>query len=263
MFLQSVGTVVVDLGGGRVHGQGHLLARLQSGRFDGPNQELQSLARRGQLGSEPALVAHSRGEPLLLQQRTERVEALRAPSNGFRPRGGTLGDQHELLQLERVLRVAPSIDHIHQGDRQDMRVGSAEIPVQGEPQARRGGAGCGQRHAQQGVRPEPRLGVRPVQIRKEPVQPPLVKGVAALHRRSDLRHDVLDRGQHALPPVAPVVAVADLDRLVGARGRAGGHGGPPPRFVVQTDLDLDRGIPAGIEDLACVDGGDVRHGLRD
>src|SRR2546430_13093033 len=32
VFLQSVGTVVVNLGGGRVHGQGHLLARLQSGR---------------------------------------------------------------------------------------------------------------------------------------------------------------------------------------------------------------------------------------
>jgi hypothetical protein len=59
--------------------------------------------------------------------------------------------------------------------------------------------------------------------------------------------------------VAVGVAVAQLDRLVLAGGRAAGHGGTRHRAVVQRHLHLDRGIAPRVQDLASADLFDDRH----
>ena len=53
---------------------------------------------------------------------------------------------------------------------------------------------------------------------------------------------------HTLAAVA-VVAVAELDRLVGAGARAARDRGAPARAREQLDLHLDGGVAAGVEDL--------------
>ena len=62
-----------------------------------------------------------------------------------------------------------------------------------------------------------------------------------------------DRGQDALAAVAALVAVAQLDRLVGAGRGARRHRRPADRAVAEDDVDLDRRIAARVEDLARVD----------
>ena len=64
--------------------------------------------------------------------------------------------------------------------------------------------------------------------------------------------------QHALAAVARLVAVAQLDRLVGAGRGARRDGRPADRAVGEDDVDLDRRIAARIEDLAGVDDVDRR-----
>ena len=70
--------------------------------------------------------------------------------------------------------------------------------------------------------------------------------------------DVRDRLGHALaaPGVAPV---AKLGRLELARRGAGGHGGAPGGAGVEAHLDLDRRVPARVEDLAGVYAVDRAH----
>ena len=63
----------------------------------------------------------------------------------------------------------------------------------------------------------------------------LVGDVLAQQVGRDEVDDVLDRGQDALAAVAGLVAVAQLDRLVGAGGGARGHRRPAHRPVVGED----------------------------
>ena len=72
-------------------------------------------------------------------------------------------------------------------------------------------------------------------------------------RRADDVDDVVDGRQDALAAVAALVAVAQLDRLVGAGGGARRDGRPADGAVVEDDVDLDGRVAARVEDLAGVD----------
>ena len=61
-----------------------------------------------------------------------------------------------------------------------------------------------------------------------------------------------------LPPIALLVAVAQLDRLVRAGGGAGRHGGAADGAALQRDIDLDGRIAAAVQDLPRVDVDDAR-----
>ena len=75
-------------------------------------------------------------------------------------------------------------------------------------------------------------------------------GVDALDGRAELVDHGVDGLQHALAAVAVVVAVAQLVRLEGAGGRAGGDGRALDDAVVEQHLDLDGRVAARIQDLA-------------
>ena len=117
---------------------------------------------------------------------------------------------------------------------------------------------AGERHAEDRVRPETALVRRPVEGDERGVDRRLVGGVLALERRSDRLDDVVDGLEDALAAEAGRVAVAQLDRLVGAGRRARRHRGPTDRAVLEDDIDLDRRIAPRVEDLAGVDVGDER-----
>ena len=91
------------------------------------------------------------------------------------------------------------------------------------------------------------------------VDQPLVDGLHAGQLGADLVEDGGDGLLDALAAEPQRVAVAQLDRLVLAGRRPGGHRGPGQRPVVQGDLDLDRRVPSRVEDLAGADLLDDRH----
>src|SRR5205814_7735816 len=80
------------------------------------------------------------------------------------------------------------------------------------------------------------------------VEAALVEGIEAAERSPDLVVDVLDGLAHALSAV-PVAAVAQLDRLVSTGARAARHRHAAARTGDEIDLDLDRRVPPGVEDL--------------
>ena len=90
---------------------------------------------------------------------------------------------------------------------------------------------------------------------------PLAERVAAAQLVGDLAVDVADGLLDALAAVA-LAAVAQLDGLVLAGGRAARHRRPAARAAGQHDLDLDGRVAARVEDLAAVDVDDLAHGWR-
>ena len=95
-----------------------------------------------------------------------------------------------------------------------------------------------------------------------PVEPALVLGVGAEERVGDLPVHVADRLQHALAEVGGGIAVAQLDGLVLAGRRAGGHGRPSEGAGREPDVDLERRVAARVEELASVHLGDARSRER-
>ena len=90
----------------------------------------------------------------------------------------------------------------------------------------------------------------------------LVGGVHAAERRRDRLLDVLHGAQHALAEVALRVAVAQLERLVLAGGRAARHRRAAHDAALEADVAFDGGIAAAVEDLAGADLQDLGHDAR-
>ena len=104
----------------------------------------------------------------------------------------------------------------------------------------------------------------------------LVSSVQTHDRFGNFTVDVANRFQHPLAEVFGLVAVAQLERFVLAGGRAGRNRGAPPHAVPSArsaalaraspgsrsgshvHIRLDRGIPARIEYLSCINLGDLR-----
>ena len=93
------------------------------------------------------------------------------------------------------------------------------------------------------------------------VEEGLLAGIEAEHRLADLGVDVLDRLQHALAAVACSVAVAQLDGLARAGGRAGRHGRAAHGAGLEEDVAFDGGIAAAVENFAADDVDDGAQGV--
>ena len=255
---EDVSALAVDLRRRGVERDRDLLARPIARALDRLEDEPDGRLVRAETRRVSALVAHRRGEAALVEKRAERVEGLGRPAQRLGKGRGSQGRDHELLKVGRVHRVLAAVEDVHQRDRQDVGRVTPQVPIQRQPFRRGCGMGGCQRDAEQRVGAKAALVRRPVKHDQQTVEARLVKRVEACHRLGDLGVHVRDRVQHPLPAVARLVAVAQLDRLVGTGGRAGGNYRATPSPAGKAHLDLDRGVAARIKDLAPVDGGDRR-----
>ena len=210
-------------------------------------------------GREAALVADRGGEPARVEQPSERVVHLDALADRLGERRRAVRHDHELLEVERVGRVPPAVDDVHERDRKERRPRAAEGAVErpaggGGRRARRG-----ERHGEQRVRPQARLVLRPIEPDQLRVERGLVGSVQAAQRGREHVVHVRHRAAHALAAVALPVAVAQLDRLVLPGGRAGGDGPGARRAAGHDHRRLHRGVAAGVEDLPGAHALDLRH----
>ena len=79
------------------------------------------------------------------------MERLRAVAERLAKAWCAVRHDHEFLEVERILRMLPAIDHVHHRHWQAIRSGPAEILVKGQAEGTGGGAGDRHRHAENGV----------------------------------------------------------------------------------------------------------------
>jgi hypothetical protein len=258
LVLQHIAAVLIQLAGGGIEGDRHLLAGLIARRADAGHEHLQGLLVGLQIGREAALVAAGGGQAPLLQRGLQRVEDLRAHAQALREGGGAERHDHELLEVHAVVGVGAAVEHVHHRHRQYVRLLAAQVAPQG--QALLGGLRVGrrQRHPEDRIGAQARLAGGAIQRDQGRVQTALVGRVEAAHRRGDLALHVGHGARHALsPPLA--TAVAQLRGLELAGGCPRGHRRAAPRAAAQSQLDLHRGVAAAVEDLARVNLLDLAH----
>ena len=99
------------------------------------------------------------------------------------------------------------------------------------------------------VRAELSLVRRSVELDQRSVDRDLIRCDQTVERRRDSLLDVLHGELHALAAVALRVAVAQLERLVLAGGRAARHGGAASRSARERDVGFDGGVAAAVENF--------------
>src|SRR5205085_8723204 len=109
-----------------------------------------------------------------------------------------------------------------------------------------------------GVGAQPGVGVGPVEIDECGVEGTLVGAVEADHGIGDLASDAVHRPDNSLAAIA-AAAVPPLGRFEGPRRGARWDDGPPAGSRGELDLDLDRGVAAGVEDLSSREVLDTAH----
>ena len=244
----AVGACVVPRGNGGVEREVYVRAGAIARRLNGAAEQVERLLVACKRGGVAALVAHA----AMADERAERVVNFRAHAQRVAEGVRADGDEHELLNVERVARVCAAVEHVHQRHRERAGVLTAEIPPERLSLARRRGAGRRERDGEDGVCAEPRFVFRAVQLAHGLVERALLPRVEAPQQLEYLVVDVRLRVQDALAAVARTVAVAQLDGLVRAGRGAGRHGGDAERAVLQPYLRFQRGVAAGIQDLASV-----------
>ena len=257
-----VAAVLVNLGGGQVQGQGHVLARHVAGLFDRRQEQLQGLLVRDHRRGKAALVAHGGVPAPVLDDGLEVVEDLGGPADRFDNGGGPERHDHVLLEIGRTAGVPAAVDEIDQ--RHGHREGAfrraagelGDVLVDRELLGAGAGPQAGDRDGQHGVGPEIGLVVGAVEVDHDLVEGPLVGYVLADEGGRDDGVDVLHRVQDAPAEVTLRVVVAEFQSFELAGGGArkapcrksscGCPGRPsPPRWDCRGSPTIPGRIPAG------------------
>ena len=233
----------------RIHRQAHVLSGLPAGLLDGAQHPLQRRLVFLQIRREAALVAHGGGQPLLAEQFFQRLIALRAHAHGLPEAVRAHGHEHELLNLQVVVRVPPAVDDVHHRAGQLHRLHAADPAVQRQlrrprRRVRHRPGGGDQRVAAQLL---PVLAA--VQLRKACVHLHLAVRVHADESLPQHTVHALDGLAHVLSLIC-LAAVAQLVGLVATGGRARGCAAHAHAAVLQAGAHLQRGNAPGIQDAA-------------
>ncbi len=195
-----------------------------------------------------------------MQALLQRVEDLRAPAHRLAQRVGAVGDDHEFLEVDRVVGMLAAVDDVHHRHRQHVRLNAADVAIERQAAALGRRLGDREADAEDRVGAEARLVLGAVELDHRGVDLGLLFRLEVDDGVGDLAVHGLHSLQDALAQITAVVPVALLDRLMRTGRRARGHGGATEAAVIQRDIDLDGGIAAAVENFAGVDVDDGGHG---
>ena len=195
------------------------------------------------------------------------MEYFGAVADGFAKARRPHRDDHELLDVEVVVRVGTAVDHVHHRHRHRHRGRAAEVAV--ERQARLFGRGLRDRHrdGEHRVRAQARLVLGAVEIDQRAIEEGLLVRVEPHYGLGNFGVDVLAGFQHTFAAIAMTVAggwprvgvVPQLDRFARAGRCARGHRSAPEHAGLEQHVALHRRIAPAVDDLAADDVNDCTH----
>ena len=150
-----------------------------------------------------------------MQDGLEGVENFRAGAQRVREPLHAQRHDHELLEVGRVLGVLAAVQDVEHRDRQDTRAGATQVAIERQLVGGGGSMCARQRRPENCVRAQGALVRRAVELQEHGVDTRLVGRVVAEQRGRDRLVHVCHGRQDALAAVARLVAIAQLDGLMG------------------------------------------------
>ncbi len=262
-MIEALALFALPFGGGGVHRQDEVFARLVTGIFDGLQDVLDGIFIGLEVRCETAFVADGGGVAFRLQELLEGVEDFGAPAETFLEGGSADGHDHEFLGVDGVRGMGAAVQDVHHRDRETVAVLAAEVTVQRDAKGRGSGFGGGDGDREDAVGAEVGFIFGAVGLQHGGVDFIDVPGIDTDNSFFDDSIDVLDRFGDAFAAVAGLVPVAEFEGFEFTGGCAGGSGSSADRAVCQDDFSFDGGVTAGVDDLATDDVYDFKFLLHD
>ena len=255
---------IVELARGGIDGDGNLLAGLVAGGGDGFEDALEGFFVGFEIGREAAFVADGGGVAVLFQHGFQIVEDFDAPAQGLVKARSAERHHHEFLHVDGIIGVRAAIENVHHRD--GKRAGRGIARILSRDTCRAAGRRRPQRRAR---RPSKRRGWRSRRTsicsacrrrRSCAVERALVGGVEARRRLSAISPLTLRDGLAARPCRDSAICRRRAVRLASCSPVEAPEGtaARPHGAAFEANVRFDRGIAAGIENLAAVNGDNFR-----
>ena len=155
--------------------------------------------------------------------------------------------------------MGATVQDVHHGDGQNVRVRSTNVTVQGQHCGFGSSLRNGEGNTQDGVCAQLALVVSAVQIQHDLVDTALVFSILATDLGANYVYNGLDGILHALALVALLVVIATLHGFESAGRSSGWNRCTGRNPVLEKNVYLDGGIAARIQYLACAYVNDACH----
>ena len=154
-----------------------------------------------------------------------------------------------------------AIDDIHHRHRQNARLSTADIAIKRLACGLGGGFGNGHRDAQNRVRTQTALILGAVHFDHNRINCGLFSGVKPNQRVGQFAIDARDRLLNTFAHIARFIAIAHLNRLIGACGCTRRHSRAAQGAIFEDYIHLNGGVATAVENFAGVNINDGGHGL--
>src|SRR5919107_85993 len=219
--------VLVELGGGRVEREGHLIPQRVSAPLDGLRDEPERRTVALQVGREATLVADASRKTAFGEKLLEDLVDLRDRTERLGVGVETYGHDHELLEIHVVGSVGAAVQDVGARDRKGVSPGPAEVTIQRERSGFRRCLGSRQRDSEDRVGPKATLVICTVRLvlagrdsRRDrgPADEPAHRGQLHLDRRiSPGVQDLTPVNSDDLRHYPPFVSISALCRRASLR----------------------------------------------
>ena len=141
------------------------------------------------------------------------VENFRATTQGFTEGFRAHRHDHEFLDVQAVVGMSTTIDHIHHGNGHGHRASATNVTVQRQACVFSCGARHCHRHCQHGIGAQTALVIRAVQVQHHLVDVSLLRRVQTDQGLSDFAVDIVNRLQNAFAQVTAFIAITHFQRF--------------------------------------------------
>ena len=260
---QIVLTVLEELAGSAVQGQGHVFTQLVTSVGDGFGNSSQSIFVGGQVRRETTFVTHGGIQATGFEHGFQVMEDFGTHTQGVGKVLGTDRLHHELLDIDVVVRVFTAVDDVHHRHRHRVDARSTvkvgDVCVQRHALGLGSGFGGGQGYGENGVSAKRGLVLGAVEFDHGAVESLLVKGVFTQQQVADRAIDVGYGLEHALAQVTALVAITQFQRFTRTGGSTGRRAGAADDTAFEDYIGFYGGVATGVENLTALDVDDFCH----
>ena len=187
------------------------------------------------------------------------MEHLRTHAQTFGEGVCTHRHDHELLNVDRIVRVRTAIDDVHHGNRHQVGIHTTDVPVEWLTQRACSRFGHRHAHSEQSIGAQVSFVIGAVKVNQVMVDAHLIKDVHAHQLFCDDAIDVFDGLQDAFTQVAVLLSVSKLNSLVDACTRPRRDSCAAENAFSCDDFNLYGWISTRIQNLSGVNVIDVLH----
>src|SRR5208337_4814541 len=205
---------IIELAGGGIEREEDVFTEFVAGFLDRHPDGVKRVFNPIEIWGETSFIANRSGKASRFQNALECMKDLCTIAKRFRKGRGSFRNDHELLEIDRGIRMDATVNDVHHGDRQHFGVRAPQITEQRKIELGGGGVRNRQRTSKNRVCAKFLFAGGTVERKHRAIYSNLIERVHAGNGFGDLVFDVVYSFQYAFAEILVFVSVAQFPSFV-------------------------------------------------